>query len=101
MFYRLYPGAPARHRALCPVPGVHRNLLIRFANDTIDETPDLATMLQANSSISAQLDLTVTTSPFPPAPCLRLHSVRRALCLNLTIVAEPAGHVMVPSHNRH
>ena len=50
---------------LRPVPGVHRNLLIRFANDSIDETPALATMLQANSSISAQLDLTASSPPNP------------------------------------
>ena len=60
---------------LCPVAGVHRNLLVRFARDSIDETPALATMLQANSSISAQLDLTVRHH----AACPELHSSRTNL----------------------
>ena len=35
-----------------------RNLLIRFANDNIDQTPELASTLQS-SAIANQLELTV------------------------------------------
>ena len=47
--------------------GVSRNLLVRFVGDQIDETPQLASMLQtstvATSSTSSSLDLTVRNLP--------------------------------------
>lgn len=47
--------------------GVSRNLLVRFVSDQIDETPQLASMLQtstvATSSTSSSLSLTVRNLP--------------------------------------
>lgn len=42
---------------------VRRNLLLRFQEDTIDETLQLASLLQQSSAVSASLDLTVRTLP--------------------------------------
>ena len=39
--------------------GVNRNMLIKFRDDSIDETPELAQLLQTKSAISGTLDLTV------------------------------------------
>ncbi|KAI8475731.1 MAG: hypothetical protein J3K34DRAFT_403441 [Monoraphidium minutum] len=42
---------------------VRRNLLLRFQDDTIDETLPLAMLLQESSAVSASLDLSVRTLP--------------------------------------
>ncbi|CAM6113001.1 unnamed protein product [Calypogeia fissa] len=43
--------------------GVGRNLLVKFRDDTIDETPDLARMLSFDSAVSGYLDMSVRTLP--------------------------------------
>ncbi|CAD5177983.1 unnamed protein product [Musa acuminata subsp. malaccensis] len=43
--------------------GVSRNLLIKFKDDTIDETPTLAQLLSGGSAISSQLDMSVRLMP--------------------------------------
>ncbi|KAG6506806.1 hypothetical protein ZIOFF_032136 [Zingiber officinale] len=43
--------------------GVSRNLLIKFDNDTIDETPTLSQLLSGGSAISSQLDMSVRLLP--------------------------------------
>lgn len=40
---------------------VNRNLLLRFKNDTMDESMELAGLLQSTSAVSTTLDLTVRT----------------------------------------
>ena len=42
---------------------VNRNLLLRFQDDSIDETIELASLLQSSSAISSRLDVTVRTLP--------------------------------------
>ncbi|ONK72145.1 uncharacterized protein A4U43_C04F16250 [Asparagus officinalis] len=43
--------------------GVSRNLLIKFKDDMIDETPTLARVLSAESAISSSLDMSVRSIP--------------------------------------
>ncbi|KAF6134058.1 hypothetical protein GIB67_038349 [Kingdonia uniflora] len=43
--------------------GVSRNLLIKFKDDTIDETPTLAQVLSSDSAISSQLDMSIRLLP--------------------------------------
>ncbi|XP_010530680.1 PREDICTED: uncharacterized protein LOC104807194 [Tarenaya hassleriana] len=43
--------------------GVSRNLLIKFKDDTIDETSTLAQVLSAESSISSKLDMSIRSLP--------------------------------------
>lgn len=43
--------------------GISRNLLIRFKDDTIDETPALAQVLGSGSAISSMLDLSIRLLP--------------------------------------
>ncbi|MQL98786.1 hypothetical protein Taro_031495 [Colocasia esculenta] len=43
--------------------GVSRNLLIKFRDDTIDETPTLAQVLSSESAISSQLDMSIRSVP--------------------------------------
>lgn len=53
--------------------GVQRNLLIKFKDDTIDETPRLAQILVQKSAVSAFLDLTLRALPGDHArPCLQV-----------------------------
>jgi hypothetical protein len=42
---------------------VSKNLLLRFKDDTIDETIELASLLQGSSAISSSLDVTLRTLP--------------------------------------
>ncbi|KIZ06343.1 hypothetical protein MNEG_1607 [Monoraphidium neglectum] len=42
---------------------VRRNLLLRFQDDSIDETLGLAVLLQSSSAVSSSLDLSVRTLP--------------------------------------
>lgn len=42
--------------------GVPRNLLIKFVDDTLDETNGLSTILQA-SAVASSLDMTTRTLP--------------------------------------
>lgn len=46
-----------------PFAGVYRNLLLRFMDDSIDETMDLASVLQSSSAVSHSLDISVRTLP--------------------------------------
>ncbi|KAF8408543.1 hypothetical protein HHK36_007699 [Tetracentron sinense] len=43
--------------------GISRNLLIKFKDDTIDETSTLAQFLSADSAISSQLDMSIRSLP--------------------------------------
>lgn len=43
--------------------GVSRNLLIKFKDDVIDETPTLAQVLSSESAISSQLDMSIRSLP--------------------------------------
>ncbi|KAH7663948.1 alpha/beta-Hydrolases protein [Dioscorea alata] len=43
--------------------GVPRNLLIKFKDDTIDETPTLAQVLSVESAISSSLDMSIRSLP--------------------------------------
>ncbi|GMI68524.1 hypothetical protein like AT5G47860 [Hibiscus trionum] len=43
--------------------GVSRNLLIKFKDDTIDETPNLAQVLSSESAISSMLDMSIRLLP--------------------------------------
>lgn len=43
--------------------GVSRNLLIKFKDDTIDETPILAKVLSSDSTISSVLDMSIRSLP--------------------------------------
>eukprot|EP00252_Welwitschia_mirabilis_P009889 TRINITY_DN22817_c0_g1_i2.p1 TRINITY_DN22817_c0_g1~~TRINITY_DN22817_c0_g1_i2.p1 ORF type:complete len:365 (-),score=54.05 TRINITY_DN22817_c0_g1_i2:224-1318(-) len=43
--------------------GVSRNLLLKFKDDTMDETPTLAQVLSSDSAISSCLDISIRTLP--------------------------------------
>ncbi|GAA0144775.1 hypothetical protein LIER_05132 [Lithospermum erythrorhizon] len=43
--------------------GISRNLLIKFKDDTIDETPILAQLLSSESAISSMLDMSIRMLP--------------------------------------
>nr|CAD1827432.1 unnamed protein product [Ananas comosus var. bracteatus] len=43
--------------------GVSRNLLIKFKDDNIDETPTLAQVLSSESAISSALDMSIRSMP--------------------------------------
>lgn len=43
--------------------GISRNLLIKFKDDTIDETPTLAQVLSSESAISSMLDMSIRNLP--------------------------------------
>ncbi|KAL6003668.1 hypothetical protein ACLOJK_023902 [Asimina triloba] len=43
--------------------GISRNLLVKFKDDSIDETPTLADVLSSDSAIGSMLDMTVRTLP--------------------------------------
>ncbi|KAK6139100.1 hypothetical protein DH2020_027161 [Rehmannia glutinosa] len=43
--------------------GISRNLLIKFKDDTIDETPTLAQVLSSESAISSMLDMSIRSLP--------------------------------------
>lgn len=43
--------------------GISRNLLIKFKDDTIDETSTLAQVLSSEASISSMLDMSIRTVP--------------------------------------
>ncbi|KAK8717180.1 hypothetical protein V6N13_044457 [Hibiscus sabdariffa] len=43
--------------------GISRNLLIKFKDDTIDETPNLAQVLSSESAISSMLDMSLRLLP--------------------------------------
>lgn len=43
--------------------GVRRNLLVKFKDDIIDETPDLAQVLSSGSAVSSFLDMSIRTLP--------------------------------------
>lgn len=43
--------------------GVSRNLLIKFKDDNIDDTPTLAQVLSSESAISSALDMSIRSMP--------------------------------------
>lgn len=43
--------------------GVSRNLLVKFKDDIIDETPTLAQVLSSEAAISSVLDMSIRTVP--------------------------------------
>lgn len=67
------PAPKETDRLIQAYYGVKRNLLIKFKDDTIDETPRLAQMLAHKSAVSAFLDLTLRALPGDHArPCLQV-----------------------------
>jgi hypothetical protein len=50
---------------VCPLrvhaAGVSRNLVLRFKDDTIDDSIELAQLLQSSAAISSRLDLSLRT----------------------------------------
>ncbi|GAV86900.1 DUF1350 domain-containing protein [Cephalotus follicularis] len=77
--------------------GISRNLLIRFKDDTIDETSTLAQVLSSESAISSMLDMSIRLLPgdhglplqqaFPDVPPAMADAVNRGseLIANLTV----------------
>lgn len=67
--------------------GVSRNLLLKFKDDTIDDTPVLAQILSFESAVSSSLDMSVRTLPgdhglplqqvFPEVPSAMADAVTR------------------------
>lgn len=53
--------------------GISRNLLIKFKDDTIDETPVVAQLLSTDSAVSSMLDMCIRT--LPGSHGLPLHQV--------------------------
>ena len=81
-------GQGCHLKAQCASAGVYRNLLIRFVNDSIDDTSELAGMLQSNSCISGQLDLSVSPSDrLTLTSLLATKSPSRSCCAVLIAVA--------------
>ncbi|KAG0621582.1 hypothetical protein M758_3G031800 [Ceratodon purpureus] len=67
------PAPQETDRLIKAYYGVKRNLLIKFKDDTIDETPRLAQILAQKSAVSAFLDLTLRALPGDHArPCLQV-----------------------------
>lgn len=67
------PAPEETDRLIKTYYGVRRNLLIKFQNDSIDETPRLAQTLAQKSAVSSFLDLSVRTLPGDHAtPCLQV-----------------------------
>ncbi|KAJ4840155.1 hypothetical protein Tsubulata_000239 [Turnera subulata] len=77
--------------------GISRNLLIKFQDDTIDETPTLAQVLSSESAISSMLDMSIRKLPgdhglplqqaLPDVPPAMADAVNRGseLLANLTV----------------
>ncbi|OMP10850.1 hypothetical protein COLO4_04222 [Corchorus olitorius] len=77
--------------------GISRNLLIKFKDDTIDETPKLAQVLSSESAISSLLDMSIRLLPgdhalplqqaLPDVPPAMADAVNRGseLLANLTV----------------
>jgi hypothetical protein len=57
------PAPEESDRLIRTYYAVSRNLLIRFKDDSIDETARLTTMLQREAAISGNMDLTLRTLP--------------------------------------
>ncbi|XP_038987689.1 uncharacterized protein LOC103714604 [Phoenix dactylifera] len=92
--------------------GISRNLLIKFKDDTIDETSTLEQVLSSKSAISSLLDMSIRSIPgdhglplqqvFPDAPPGMADAVNRGgeLLVNLTAgtpweaVAKDVGNTM-------
>lgn len=62
--------------------GISRNLLIKFKDDTIDETSVLAQLLSTDSAISSMLDMSIRSLPGDHG--LPLHQVNIVLVNFLT-----------------
>lgn len=60
---RFIPSPEDTSRLIKSYYGVGRNLLVRFKDDTIDETLDLAQTLGSESAVSSYLDMSVRTLP--------------------------------------
>ncbi|CAA6668062.1 unnamed protein product [Spirodela intermedia] len=57
------PKPEENRRLIKSYYGVSRNLLIKFKDDIIDETPTLAQVLSTESAISSQLDMSIRSLP--------------------------------------
>ncbi|XP_042057837.1 uncharacterized protein LOC121802276 isoform X1 [Salvia splendens] len=101
--------------------GISRNLLIKFKDDSIDETPRLAQILSAESAISSMLDMSIRSLPgdhglplqqfdiqvLPDVPPGMANAVNRGgeLLANLTAgtpweaVAKEVGNTFTPESN--
>ncbi|XP_024536427.1 uncharacterized protein LOC9645252 [Selaginella moellendorffii] len=77
--------------------GIRRNLLVRFKDDVIDETPELAKILSSSSAVSMSLDLSVRTlsgdharplqQVFPEVPGVMADAVTRGSDLLASLAA--------------
>ncbi|KAK1309744.1 hypothetical protein QJS10_CPA08g00339 [Acorus calamus] len=94
--------------------GVSRNLLVKFKDDAIDETPTLAQVLSSESAISSQLDMSIRSLPgdhglplqqaIPDVPPAMADAVNRGgeLLANMTVgtpweaVAKEVGNTLGP-----
>lgn len=92
--------------------GISRNLLVRFKDDMIDETPTLAQILSSESAISSMLDMSIRLLPgdhglplqqaLPDVPPGMANAVNRGseLLANLTVgtpwetVAKEVGYTL-------
>jgi len=79
--------------------GVKRNLLIKFKDDSIDETPRLAQILAQKSAVSAFLDLTLRALPGDHSrPCLQVrHSFQGVR--SITFFRSPLLHPRIQIHH--
>ncbi|XP_039031868.1 uncharacterized protein LOC120166708 [Hibiscus syriacus] len=57
------PKPEEAHRLIKSYYGVSRNLLIKFKDDSIDETPNMAKVLSSESAISSKLDMSIRVLP--------------------------------------
>ena len=76
--------------------GVNRNMLIKFREDSIDETPELAQLLQTKSAISGTLDLTVKTLGGDHVRPLQIDPAELSMSVppELTTVAETGTSIL-------
>ena len=63
--------------------GISRNLLIKFKDDTIDETSVLAQILSSESAISSMLDMSIRSLPGDHGlPLQQVNLFSKIICLN-------------------
>ncbi|GAB2261672.1 hypothetical protein Droror1_Dr00002669 [Drosera rotundifolia] len=57
------PAPEETRRIVRSYYGITRNLLVKFEDDTLDETPRLAQILSVESAVSSSLDMSIRTLP--------------------------------------
>lgn len=73
--------------------GVSRNLLVKFKDDSIDETPTLAQVLSSEAAISSVLDMSIRTVPGDHG--LPLQQVTTSPSITFSSVSLPSILAMV------